>query len=201
MSKKSEKMIIVELGNVDFTGEGGDVMCDLEFIAQFFPHHQFFAIDLEGYYSSVPNFLQLTCEFASGLDYFDDGSVDLIISEMTLGFYDKHGEIVMDEKYTSLAIEKVYDKLNNKGRALISNTPFSSRHIYKKFIGTGFEDVHHRRFYDDEYERTRWTRWAKQNDGAYQIIATKEGKLNGDEKTFNIENLLRLYCEGNFHSK
>lgn len=200
MGKKSEKMIIVELGNVDFTREDGDVMCDLELIAQFFPHHQFFAIDLEGHYSSVPNFLQLTCDFVSGLDYFDDGSVDLIISEMTLGFYNKRGEIVKDEKYTSLTTKKIYDKLNNKGRALISNTPFFSMHIYKKVIGTGFEDVHYRRFYDDEYGRTRWTRWSKQN-GAYQIIAAKEGKLNGDEKTLNIENLLRLYCEGNFNSK
>ena len=122
---KQDKVIIVHLGNI-----GLDDAAKTRQYAKRFQNFRFYGIDLAKLTGQIPsNWEQIKTNFLNGLSIFQDDSIDIVSSELGLGYYNANGEISDPffnkielekiEKYTKNVVECIFKKLKKGGKLLI----------------------------------------------------------------------------------
>jgi len=175
-----EKRRIIHLGNVRDRGitQGEPrTAAKTRRYAKRFRKFQFVGIDIAPMPGRRPkNLEQRRKNFSEGLEKEIDNSVDLISSEMALGYYKAYPKSMIDtkssrkrRKHTKETIKLAFIKLKPGGKMHITVGNPVLREILKTLKKTGFE-VEHRKSTHKEWLRTFFTAKTKKR---YEITATK----------------------------
>ncbi|MFH0863434.1 MAG: hypothetical protein V1875_10475 [Candidatus Altiarchaeota archaeon] len=180
---------VVILGNVGYTKDGTCLAERTEMLAlrnlsktmkyDWYPKTEFIGIDLNECTPRTTNWRQIRANFKEGLDRLEDGTVDLIISDMSIGFYNRLGIMLSDCKplrdYTTETLRGAYAKLKNKRKILLSVVEERIDLVRGCLFLAGFNegDIKVSKFGESHYDRTPYTRELKQMRQGYWIAAEK----------------------------
>jgi len=179
---RGRKPVIVHLGNIDDYSEKDGLASKTASYSERFPKFKFIGIDLTYLYLRPPASLtweQLKASFESGLKKLKDNSVDIISSEMALGYYGSnnifHPKLYDYKEHTCHSIKIAYKKLRKGGKLLIAVGDDVIDLIKQAVKEAGFRKnkVEIRLMTEKERKRTTWlsaTGWVK---NFYQITAKK----------------------------
>jgi len=193
MREKTNQVIVVHLGNMGHFVLSEDVEKTRE-CASDFPEVYFYGIDIRcPNVEPMENFAQIQADFKSGLldDRINDGSVSIISSELSLGYYDRQGnEVIRDpeagsespeemevKEYTIQTLQAAYEKLRRGGKVMLVVDRNTLDFFMDAFTHTPFmrEKIKSRPLKPHEYERTIYTRLHEHRDvnPLIQLIAIK----------------------------
>jgi|GEM_PF-1932677 len=130
------KRIVVHLGNIGYhdtsTKKEGEVYYKSTLPANQIKTHKyakrfrdidFIGIDLKKYTQFRPkNWMQMQLDFLDGLKKLENNSIDLISSEMSVGYYTKGAKEIFDETYNRQLLNLAYQKLVPGGKLMIALT-------------------------------------------------------------------------------
>ncbi len=195
MAKPRKKRVIVHLGNV---GSGKTKVGTIKInhfpaqktfaYAKKFPNFKFIGIDALhlGLYMQIKpkNMNQIKAGFKGGLGKLKDNSVDLISSEMALGYYgSKFKGVNKSQKgnyreYTKKVTERAYKKLKSGGKLLIALDSDIIASVFDSLVSVGFkpENIKAKLMTKKESQRTYWLEnYKKEHQGIifYQLSAVK----------------------------
>jgi hypothetical protein len=166
---RRKKPIVVHLGGV---GYGEKALEKSRRYARRFPGINFKAVDVKPYPGEKPGNLEtVEADFRKGLEREKDSSVDLISSEMALGFY---GARYRDYNEHALETFKAaHRKLRKGGKLMFVVDSLMADRMKKDLVEAGFagENVSARRVSAKERQRTFWMREWK--GFLYQVVAVK----------------------------
>ncbi|MFH1664044.1 MAG: hypothetical protein ABH986_04535 [archaeon] len=178
-SFRRPERVVVHLGNIDDTPKK-------ENYSKSFPEVQFVGIDAKkpAFKNRLPNnWRQITASFNSGLKKLRDNSVDLISSEIALGYYGKKFNGVTEtfqtdfKKHTRDSIKTAHKKLKPGGKLMIVADNYVVLLILESLRKAGFENknVSYYELSEKELARTKWMAMfiKKRKDDCVQIIAVK----------------------------
>lgn len=184
--KTRARRVIVHLGNVGEGGEGESEADKTRAYASRFPQNEFIGIDLKELKEtpSHGNWRQIRLDFNKGLELLDDGSVDLISSDVAFGYFTgdysdtwpsrRYWRALRDSSSRTFAV--AYEKLKAGGKFLfvVDNTlaGFMEEVLGESPFSDGKIEV--RELTEREYERTYWTR-KQHGEGVrlFQVTAEK----------------------------
>ncbi|MBU0763194.1 MAG: hypothetical protein KKD39_09230 [Candidatus Altiarchaeota archaeon] len=175
---------IVQLGNVGDDAAGCTNAVETIRAARSNPGIEIIGISLREFQPPEGLFRQIRAEFIKGLDHIEDGSADVVESDMSLGFYDSRGHRLTDQsqypktkEYMQMVFKKAFKKLKPGGEFRMSCTkPFNDlEFLTPALTSAGFksENIQVREFEENEYDKTRWTKLARRQMYLYQVTATK----------------------------
>lgn len=183
MSKKTplRKRVVVHLGNTADTT--GFVLAEkTNAYSARFPNTQFIGIDV----LPVPgtrrnNWQQIKASFNAGLKRLKNNSVDLISSEMALGYYDSKSNGLRQSKtgnykyYTQTTIKTAFQKLRPGGKLQIAVTQEVIGDIIAALKKAGFKEKNTglNKIKKDSAKRTAYIKYFSHTSPVYQIVAVK----------------------------
>ncbi len=181
--KKRGKRIVVHLGNV---GDNPEQTIPLKQLAKKtaeyakrFSDTQFIGIDLQRLRrEKTNNWIQEITDFEYGLEKLKDNSVDLVSSELGVGYYGANPFATPGDKtrYTFSTIKTAFHKLKPKGKLMLVVDEGALSNIQKGIRDAGFDPkkVVVYRIPEKSLDRTRWMSKGKGLKGFFfQVIAQK----------------------------
>jgi len=185
------KKVIVHLGNVDDarkTSIGGkteyrEAAKTAEY-ANRFPDFQFIGIDKLKLNPKEANWLQIEADFMEGLERLENNKVDVISSEMAVGYFGPRFTGARNAKnkgyktHTAAVLVSAYKKLRPKGRMHLVVRGELVHLIKKSLLQAGFEEekITMKKMPKNSSHQTRWIKrrlGEKGNPGFFQFTAEK----------------------------
>jgi len=176
------RRLVVHVGNVGARCEGEIPSDKTRRYAKRFPGFDFVGIDPRPDNSAKPpNWRQLKESDVNGLKRLKDNSVDIISSDMGLGYFTESGAFALSgsdtrRRHIEKSLKLAFEKLKPKGKLLISVGGAKLKNAVRKaLLRAGFEPkkIHARAFTKNENGRTVWTEFFSRGTKLYQIIAQK----------------------------
>jgi len=176
MPAKLLKKKVVHLGNVD----GEPLAEKSKRYAKRFPSFRFVGIDMKKLKGVHPaNMTQVRTGFLKGLTKLDDASVRVISSEMAFGMSASSMVRGLDsdkeKRYDKKVLKLAYKKLEPSGKFFVAIDAYNLVPFKEalKESGLQFSKVEIRKFRENEYGRTPWTREMKPYPIIYQVTLVK----------------------------
>ncbi|MFA4906836.1 MAG: class I SAM-dependent methyltransferase [archaeon] len=166
--RAQEKRAVVHLGNYfDIGVANGEVgfASKTRKYAERFPETRFVGIDIQKLKSDLPNWKQIEAEFISGLKKMPDNSVDIISSEMGLGYYSSNVQyakwltqrtkLMKRELYTAEVMRLAAKKLKQGGKLMVAVDEIVLPTIRRALAEAGFGESKTKIYELKDIERER----------------------------------------------
>lgn len=175
--RPKKKVTVVHLGNVDTYGSLKPVV-KTEKYAQRFPEVNFIGIDRLPIKPTHSNWVQLRGDFHDELMKLENNSVDIISSELALGYYSRHSDPWQGDykNHTKTVISQAHQKLKTGGRIYIAVGPDIIDNVVDSLKKIGFNKIKVEKLRSKAKERTHYIQIFQSNatfGPVYQISAVK----------------------------